>query len=159
MARHLDRGLAEGGKAKVVIGEGAFGGAVDAGPVVKPRRLDEEEADAALDALIDGAVHIGLAESEGHVVPYAPRTIQADALVAREDDGGLPSKRDQGRRKSAENVRQLLDMRNFMDTLRSGGVDTCGPPAFSPADRQRFANQLDRFIAKQPKPVRGRDSP
>jgi len=54
---------------------------------------------------------------------------------------------------SAENVRQLLDMRNFMDTLRSTGVDTGGPPAFSHADRQNFANQLDRFIARGGKPA------
>ena len=53
---------------------------------------------------------------------------------------------------SAENVRQLLDMRNFMDTLRSSGVNTGGPPAFNHADRQNFANQLDRFIARRPKP-------
>jgi uncharacterized protein YaiI (UPF0178 family) len=49
---------------------------------------------------------------------------------------------------SAENIRQLLDMRNFMDTLRSSGVETGGPPAFNHADRQNFANRLDRFIAK-----------
>ncbi|MBK9021434.1 MAG: YaiI/YqxD family protein [Sulfuritalea sp.] len=52
---------------------------------------------------------------------------------------------------SAENIRQLLDMRNFMDTLRSSGVNTGGPPAFNHADRQNFANQLDRFIARRPK--------
>ena len=54
---------------------------------------------------------------------------------------------------SAENVRQMLDMRNFMDTLRSSGVNTGGPPAFNHADRQNFANQLDRFIARRPKPA------
>jgi uncharacterized protein YaiI (UPF0178 family) len=48
---------------------------------------------------------------------------------------------------SRENIRQLLDMRNFMDTLRSSGVDTGGPPAFNQSDRQAFANQLDRFLA------------
>ena len=52
---------------------------------------------------------------------------------------------------SAENIRQLLDMRNFMDTLRSSGVDTGGPPAFNHGDRQNFANQLDRFIARHKK--------
>ena len=52
---------------------------------------------------------------------------------------------------SAENIRQLLDMRNFMDTLGSSGVNTGGPPAFNHADRQNFANQLDRFIARRPK--------
>ncbi len=46
-----------------------------------------------------------------------------------------------------ENIRQLLDMRNFMDTLRSSGIDTGGPPAFGQADRPAFANQLDRFLA------------
>lgn len=54
---------------------------------------------------------------------------------------------------SAENIRQLLDLRNFMDSLRSSGVDTGGPPAFGLGDRQNFANQLDRFIARQRKPV------
>jgi uncharacterized protein YaiI (UPF0178 family) len=49
---------------------------------------------------------------------------------------------------SRENIRQLLDMRNFMDTLRSSGVETGGPTAFSTADRQNFANQLDRFLSK-----------
>jgi uncharacterized protein YaiI (UPF0178 family) len=48
---------------------------------------------------------------------------------------------------SRDNIRQLLDMRNFMDALRSSGVDTGGPPAFSQSDRQAFANQLDRFLA------------
>lgn len=49
---------------------------------------------------------------------------------------------------SRENIGQLLDMRNFMDTLRSSGVDTGGPPALNQADRQAFANQLDRFLAR-----------
>ncbi|MDP2795070.1 MAG: YaiI/YqxD family protein [Sulfurisoma sp.] len=49
-----------------------------------------------------------------------------------------------------ENIRQLLDMRNFMDTLRASGVDTGGPPAFSQSDRQAFANRLDRFLAQRP---------
>jgi len=53
---------------------------------------------------------------------------------------------------SGENIRQLLDMRNFMDTLRSSGVETGGPPAFNHGDRQNFANQLDRFIARHRKP-------
>ena len=39
-------------------------------------------------------------------------------------------------------------MRNFMDTLRSSGVETGGPPPFrSQTDRQAFASQLDCFLA------------
>ena len=45
-----------------------------------------------------------------------------------------------------ENIRELLDLRNFMDTLRSTGVDTGGPPAFNAGDRQAFANRLDRLL-------------
>ncbi len=47
-------------------------------------------------------------------------------------------------------IRERLSMRNFMESLRSAGVDTGGPAAFSQADRQAFANQLDRFLARIP---------
>jgi len=46
------------------------------------------------------------------------------------------------------NIREILTMRNFMEELRGAGVETGGPAAFSLADRQTFANQLDRFLAK-----------
>lgn len=48
-----------------------------------------------------------------------------------------------------DNIRQRLSMRDFMDTLRGSGIDTGGPSAFSQADRQAFANQLDRLLAKR----------
>jgi uncharacterized protein len=51
---------------------------------------------------------------------------------------------------SAENIRERLGMRNFMEELRGSGVDTGGPPSFNQADRQAFANQLDRYLAKHP---------
>jgi len=49
---------------------------------------------------------------------------------------------------STANIQEILTMRNFMDELRGAGVETGGPAAFSLADRQSFANQLDRFLAK-----------
>jgi len=48
----------------------------------------------------------------------------------------------------ADNIQERLTMRNFMDSLRSSGVDTGGPAAFSTADRQAFANKLDGLLAK-----------
>lgn len=45
-------------------------------------------------------------------------------------------------------IGERLAIRNFMDELRSGGVDTGGPSSFNQSDRQAFANQLDRFLAK-----------
>ena len=48
-----------------------------------------------------------------------------------------------------ENVRARLNMRDFMDTLRASGIPTGGPPALSQADRQAFANHLDRLLARR----------
>ncbi len=48
---------------------------------------------------------------------------------------------------SVDNIGSRLSMRNFMDELRSDGVDTGGPPALGHGDRQAFANQLDTFLA------------
>lgn len=47
-----------------------------------------------------------------------------------------------------ESIRQRLNMRDFMDTLRASGVDTGGPSAPGQRERQDFANHLDRFLAK-----------
>jgi len=47
------------------------------------------------------------------------------------------------------NIKERLTMRNFMDSLRSSGVETGGPAALSNADRQAFANQIDRLLAKR----------
>jgi len=49
---------------------------------------------------------------------------------------------------TCDNVRSALSMRNFMDDLRGDGVITGGPAAFNHTDRQKFANQLDRFLSK-----------
>ena len=47
------------------------------------------------------------------------------------------------------NIGQILDMRNFMDTLRGSGVETGGPDSFGQRERMKFANELDRFIARR----------
>lgn len=49
---------------------------------------------------------------------------------------------------TTENVKARLNMRDFMDTMRSSGIHTGGPPALNQRDRQAFANALDRFIAR-----------
>lgn len=45
------------------------------------------------------------------------------------------------------NIQERLSMRNFMETLRNSGVETGGPASLSAADRQAFANQLDRLLS------------
>ena len=49
---------------------------------------------------------------------------------------------------SAANIQERLAMRNFMEELRGSGVDISGPSAFSHGDRQAFAAELDKFLAK-----------
>ena len=48
-----------------------------------------------------------------------------------------------------ENIKDRLSMRDFMDTLRSSGIDTGGPAALTSRDIQAFANQLDKFLAQK----------
>ncbi len=95
----------------------------------------------------------GFDVADGHIVnAVAPGdlVVTADiplaAAVVEKDASALNPR---GEFYSRENIRELLDMRNFMQTLRSTGVDTGGPSAFSQSDRQAFANQLDRFLARQ----------
>jgi uncharacterized protein YaiI (UPF0178 family) len=47
---------------------------------------------------------------------------------------------------TADNIRARLSMRDFMETLRSSGIDTSGPPPLNQSDRQKFANQLDKLL-------------
>ena len=48
-----------------------------------------------------------------------------------------------------ENIGARLNMRDFLDTMRSSGADVGGgPAAFSQRDKQTFANELDRFLTK-----------
>jgi uncharacterized protein YaiI (UPF0178 family) len=75
--------------------------------------------------------------------------ITADIPLAAEviAKGGL-ALNPRGELYTEDNIRQRLNMRDFMDALRSSGVDTGGPASFSQADRQAFANQLDRLLAR-----------
>ena len=48
-----------------------------------------------------------------------------------------------------ENVREHLSMRDFLEALRGGGVQTGGPAPLDPVDCKRFADQLDRFLTRR----------
>jgi len=47
-----------------------------------------------------------------------------------------------------ENISERLSMRDFMQNLRDGGVDTGGPAPFGPKDKEHFANSFNRIITK-----------
>ncbi|WP_372598349.1 YaiI/YqxD family protein [Amphritea sp.] len=76
--------------------------------------------------------------------------ITADIPLASEVlEKGAHALNPRGEFYTPENIRQRLNMRDFMDQLRSSGIDTGGPAKLTQQDRQLFANQLDRFLAKQ----------
>ena len=52
-----------------------------------------------------------------------------------------------GEKYTRDNVRQRLNMRDFMDTMRSSGEMTGGPSALGQRERQVFANGLDHYLA------------
>jgi uncharacterized protein YaiI (UPF0178 family) len=54
-----------------------------------------------------------------------------------------------GEQFTAGNIRQRLNMRDFMDTMRSSSIEVGGgPPPLGARDKQQFANALDRYLAK-----------
>ena len=75
--------------------------------------------------------------------------ITADIPLASEVIGqGGHALNPRGEFYSRENIEERLTMRNFMDELRGSGVNTGGPATLGQKDKQAFANQLDRFLAK-----------
>ena len=72
-------------------------------------------------------------------------------LAAEVVEKGAQALSPRGESYTKETIRQRLNMRDFMETLRNSGVQTGGPAAMNHADRQTFANQLDRWISKQTK--------
>jgi len=97
----------------------------------------------------------GIDVADSHIV----RELQAGDLVITAD---IPLAADviakgghalnpRGEFYTTENIQERLALRNYLDELRGAGVQTGGPEALGNADRKRFADQLDRFLAKQEK--------
>ena len=49
---------------------------------------------------------------------------------------------------SEESIGERLSVRNFMDGLRTSGVDTGGHGAYGSREKQAFANALDRALTR-----------
>src|SRR3954466_2789702 len=47
-----------------------------------------------------------------------------------------------------EMIGERLSVRNFMDSLRSTGVETGGHAPYGPREKQAFANSLDRVLTR-----------
>ncbi len=71
-------------------------------------------------------------------IPLAAEAIEKGAVVISP----------RGELFTTENIRGRLNMRDFMDTMRSSGIEMSKTPALTKTDRQNFANQLDRLLAR-----------
>lgn len=69
-------------------------------------------------------------------------------LAAEVIDKGGHALNPRGELYTRENIRGRLNIRDFMDTLRSSGIQTGGPAPMGPKERQAFANNLDRLLAR-----------
>lgn len=58
-----------------------------------------------------------------------------------------------GEELNADNIGERLAMRNLMEDLRAFGLASGGPKEYGRADRERFANTLDRLLTRA---LRGR---
>ena len=75
--------------------------------------------------------------------------ITSDIPLAAEviEKGGLALNA-RGELYTLDTIKARLNMRDFMDTMRSSGIQTGGPAALSQADRREFSNQLDRILTR-----------
>jgi len=96
----------------------------------------------------------GFDVADAHIVEQVVAgdlVITADIpLAALVIERGATALNPRGELYTTATIRERLTMRNFMEELRSAGVETGGPAAFNQADRQAFANQLDRLLARLP---------
>lgn len=78
--------------------------------------------------------------------------VTADIPLAAEviEKGGV-ALNPRGERYTTETIKERLNMRDFMDTMRASGVQTGGPPALNQRDRQQFANELDKWLQQAKK--------
>lgn len=70
-------------------------------------------------------------------------------LASEVIDKGAQALNPRGELYTPDNIRSRLNVRDFMETMRSSGVEMGGgPPPLSQTDRQNFANNLDRILAQ-----------
>jgi hypothetical protein len=102
------------------------------------------------------ALHVsqGFDVADGEIVRQIAAgdlVITADIPLAAEVIAkGADALNPRGERYSADTIRGVLNLRDFMDTMRSSGNVGGGPPPLTQADRNAFASHLDRWLARRP---------
>jgi len=90
--------------------------------------------------------------ADDHIAEHAEPgdlAITADIpLASRLVEKGVRTMDPRGTEYSRENIGERLSVRDFMEQLRSTGVETGGPPVWGPKDKQAFAATFDRVVTK-----------
>lgn len=92
--------------------------------------------DVADQAIVD-------ALTAGDLVVTADIPLAADAIAR-----GAEVVNPRGESYSPDTIRQKLNLRDFMDTMRASGVQSGGPPPYGMREKQAFANVLDCYLAR-----------
>jgi len=98
---------------------------------------------------VAGGFDVADAEIAQRVAPGDLVVTQDIPLAAQVIAKGALAVHPRGELFTTDTIAQRLGMRNFMEELRGAGIDTGGPAAFHPRDKQAFANQLDAWLARR----------
>ena len=69
-------------------------------------------------------------------------------LASRLVEKGVLTIDPRGTEYTEANIGERLSIRDFMEQVRMTGVETGGPKAYGPKDKQSFANALDRILTR-----------
>ena len=90
--------------------------------------------------------------ADDHIVEHAiagDLAITADIpLAARLVEKGVATVDPRGVEYNESNIGERLSIRDFMDQLRSTGVETGGPSAWGTKEKQSFAAAFDRLVTR-----------
>lgn len=94
----------------------------------------------------------GQDEADNYIADHVNESdlvITADIpLAARVVEKGATAINPRGEPYTEDNISERLSIRDFMQGLRDSGVQTGGPAAFGPKDKEMFANSLNKILTK-----------
>jgi uncharacterized protein len=96
---------------------------------------------------VDGGPDVADRYIADHALPGEVAVTADIPLAAVLVEKGVTVLDPRGLQYTEENVRERLSIRDFMDSLRSSGVETSGPSSYSARDKQAFAASLDRILS------------
>lgn len=110
-------------------------------PVPRSEHISMRQVEKGFDVADN---YIAQAASENDLVVTSDIPLAAEVI-----EKGAHAISARGERYTKNNIRQRLNMRDFMDTMRSSSVEVGGgPPPLGPREKQQFANALDSYLAK-----------